>query len=275
MLVCSLPFRAIYFLMDFNWVFGDITCRIMGFVFYVNMYGSIYFLMVLSVFRFVAIIKPYSYVYLQSNQGAFLLSGFIWLLVLVASFPLLYAGTSQDQSGQIKCLELDLSQSSIITLNKAALSLGFILPFVVITICYLVAARKLLQLKNGQGRRNPHYNKSCALVIIVLLLFLVCYMPYHVVRTVFLEVERQFNNKDYQSCQYVELVRKAAVITHCLAAGNSCLDPLLYFFVGERFWSFWHRKKQRTLSKRINRKEKRSANATREELKEVCAQNGM
>lgn len=241
MLVCSLPFRAAYYLMESHWVFGDITCRIIGFVFYVNMYGSIYFLMVLSIFRFVAIIKPYDYVYLQSNQGACLVCGFIWLLVLIASIPLLDAGTSQDPSGQIKCLELDVSQiKSIITLNKAALCLGFVLPFVVISVCYLIAARKLLQLRNVPGRQKP--NKSCALVIIVLIIFLVCYMPYHVMRTVFLEAERQVQKNGYESCQFIRFVRKAAVVTHCLAAANSCLDPLLYFFVGESFWSFWHNK---------------------------------
>ncbi|KAL6471299.1 hypothetical protein MHYP_G00199490 [Metynnis hypsauchen] len=37
MLVCSLPFRAVYYLLDSHWVFGDITCRIMPFVFYINM----------------------------------------------------------------------------------------------------------------------------------------------------------------------------------------------------------------------------------------------
>lgn len=277
MLTCSLPFRAAYYLMDSHWVFGDVACRIIGFVFYVNMYGSIYFLMVLSVVRFLAIIRPYSYVYLESNQGVCLVCGFVWLLVLVASIPLLDAGIFQDSSGQIKCLELDtsLELKSIITLNKAALCLGFILPFVVISVCYLIAARKLLQLKNVPGERKAHYNKSCTLVITVLIIFLVCFMPYHVVRTVFLEAERQVKKNGYESCQYIELVRKAAVVTHCLAAGNSCLDPLLYFFVGENFWSFWRKKKRRTLSKRFNYKENRSTNTTRIALKEVHAQNGM
>lgn len=273
MLVCSLPFRAAYYLMDSHWIFGDITCRIMSFVFYVNMYGSIYFLMVLSVIRFVAIIRPYSYVYIQSNQGALLICGFIWLLVLVASIPLLDSGTSQDASGQIKCLELDLSKlKSIITLNKAALCLGFILPFVVISVCYLITVRRLLNLRKNPGRRRLHYNKSCALVIIVLIIFLLCFMPYHIVRTVFLEAEKQVLDNAFQSCHYIEFVRKAAVVTHCLAAGNSCLDPLLYIFVGENFWIYCYKKKKRKLDKQISYYKKRSTYAARTELKEIHAQ---
>lgn len=272
MLVCTLPFRAVYYLMESQWVFGDVICRIMGFVFYANMYGSIYFLMVLSIIRFVAIMKPYSYVYLQSSQAACLVCCFIWLLVLLGSIPLLDAGMTQDSSGQIKCFELDRSQlTSIIILNRVALCLGFVLPFVVISVCYLISARKLLQLRDAREGRKPFYNKSCALVIIVLIIFLVCYMPYHVVRTVFLEAENQVQKNGYESCNFIELIRKAAVVTHCLAAGNSCLDPFLYFFVGENFWSFWHKKKRRTLSKRFHYKANPSKNTTKTELKMVSA----
>ncbi|XP_072547392.1 cysteinyl leukotriene receptor 2 [Salminus brasiliensis] len=274
MLVCSLPFRAAYYLMDSHWVFGDVLCRIMGFVFYINLYGSVYFLMVLSVVRFVAIIRPYSYMYLQNSRGAVLVCVFVWLFVSLASIPLLDAGTSQDSSGNIKCLELDLSLvKTIITLNKGALCVGFVLPFIVISFSYIIVAGKLFQLKKVQGKKARHYKKSCALVIIVLLIFLVCFLPYHVVRTVFLDAEREFNEKGYgDSCQRIASIRKAAVITLCLAACNSCLDPLLYFFVGENFWSYWQKKRRRTHSKRLHRN-KQTQKTARAELQDAHTQS--
>lgn len=246
MLVCSLPFRAAYYLMDTDWLFGDVACRIMKFVFYVNMYGTIYFLMVLSVIRFVAIIWPYNYVYLQSNTRSWLVCAVIWLLVTSGSIPFLFSGTSNDPSGRTLCLELDLTkQEPILRMNLAALCLGFILPFTTIFVCYIIVAGKLLRLRKIPDRKKFNYNKSCALVVIVLLIFLVCYMPYHVVRTLFLKSEQQFIKKDYaEPCQYIKWLRKAAVGTHCLAVLNSCLDPLLYFFVGERFLIFWRNNKR-------------------------------
>ncbi|KAI4883491.1 hypothetical protein NFI96_005855 [Prochilodus magdalenae] len=260
MLVCSLPFRAVYYLMGSTWVFGDITCRIMAFVFYINMYGSVYFLMVLSIVRFVAIIKPYSYMHLQNSRGAVLVCVFVWLLVSSASVPLLASGTSKNSTGDIKCLELDLSLvDNIITLNKGALCLGFVIPFVVISFSYTIVAGKLL--RNVQGKKKgQHYRKSCSLVIIVLLIFLVCFLPYHVVRTVFLDAEKEAYEKGYgDSCKRIALIRKAAVVAHCLAACNSCLDPLLYFFAGENFWSYWQKKRRRTQSKRLkNRRSQRN-----------------
>ncbi|XP_007236783.2 cysteinyl leukotriene receptor 2 [Astyanax mexicanus] len=275
MLVCSLPFRAVYYLMNSHWIFGDVVCRFMGFVFYINLYGSVYFLMVLSIVRFVAIIKPYTYMYLQNSRGAVVVCVFVWLFVSLASIPLLDAGTSQDASGHIKCLELDPSLvKTIITLNKGALGMGFVLPFTVISFCYIIVAGKLYHLKRVQGKKAPHYKKSCALVVIVLLIFLVCFLPYHVVRTVFLDAERVVNDKGYgDSCQRIARIRKAAVVTLCLAACNSCLDPLLYFFVGENFWSYWQKKRRRTNSRRINHRKKQLKKTVRAEIPDAGAQN--
>ncbi len=241
MMVCSLPFRAAYYLMDY-WAFGDITCRIMSYVFYINMYGSIYFLAVLSMVRLVAIVKPFAYVRWQSSRRAWALCIVIWLIVSVASIPLLKAGTYVE-SNQTKCLDLRPSQvGTIIMLNRGVLFLGFVMPFVVISVCYIFAALYLLKLRKARQNQRSQFNhkKSCSLVIIVLLIFLACFMPYHVVRTLFLEAEMDIHNNGYdESCHYIESLRKAAVITHCLASGNSCLDPLLFFFVGENFINFW------------------------------------
>ncbi|KAK9962567.1 hypothetical protein ABG768_007924 [Culter alburnus] len=245
MMVCSLPFRATYYFKKSNWFFGDITCRIMSYVFYINMYGSVYFLAVLSMVRFVAIVKPFAYVRWQNSRRAWAISIVIWLIVSLMSIPLLEVGTWKE-SGQIKCLELNPSHlDNIIVLNLHVLFLGFIMPFAVISVCYIFVAFYLLKLKKTRQNQRSQLNhkKSCSLVIIVLLIFLACFVPYHVVRTLFLFAERNIRNNGYgESCHYIQSLRKAAVITHCLASGNSCLDPLLFFFVGENFISFWRQK---------------------------------
>lgn len=250
MMVCSLPFRAAYYLMQSHWAFGDVTCRIMSYIFYINMYGSIYFLMVLSVVRFVAIVKPFQYIRWQSSRRAWMICVVVWLIVSVVSIPLLRAGTSEDEQGRMKCLELDRSLlETIIILNRGVLVLGFVVPFVVISVCYIFAAFYLLKLKRKSQRSQFNHRKSCSLVIIVLLIFLTCFMPYHVVRTIFLEAEMEVTKNGYgKSCYYIQRLREAAVVTHCLASGNSCLDPLLFFFVGENFMSFWRENTSRRQS---------------------------
>ncbi|KAM9498400.1 cysteinyl leukotriene receptor 2-like [Salvelinus alpinus] len=240
MLVCSLPLRSAYYLLDSHWPFGDLTCRLVSYVFYINMYGSVYFLLALSVLRYLAVSHPYTFMSLEGGScgwGGCLL---IWIFVSLASTPLLSIGTIQEGEEQTRCLELGSSLGTIILLNRAALVVGFALPFTVISVCYMCVLLSLRQCRAGvEGMRKPSTRKSCALVILGLCIFLICFLPYHVVRTLFLAAERnaQLNGCE-DSCSYLQGIRKAAVVTLCLAAGNSCLDPFLFFFVGENFRDF-------------------------------------
>ncbi|KAJ8405879.1 hypothetical protein AAFF_G00313160 [Aldrovandia affinis] len=244
MLVCSLPFRASYYLMDSHWVFGDLACRLISYTFYINMYSSVYFLVALSVMRYLAVMRPYRYVRLQTSRSTRVVCAVIWLSVSMGSIPLLTVGSTQDVMGRVQCLELGTGQlTTLIQMNHASIFFSFLLPFFVISFCYFFVVRSLLKSREVLGNRKPCYRKSCALVIIVLAIFLVCFLPYHVVRTLFLEAEREVSTKGYgTSCGYIAAVRKMAVVTLCLAAINSCLDPILFFFVGENFREFFCRK---------------------------------
>ncbi|XP_048837396.1 cysteinyl leukotriene receptor 2 [Brienomyrus brachyistius] len=246
MLVCSLPLRASYYLMD-TWIFGDVACRVISYVFYINMYSSIYFFMVLSTMRCLAVTCPYRYVQLQSSRSSWVVCSVVWIFVSLAAVPLLKEGIIQGDDDKVRCLELNTRNISImVNLNYATLVIGFVLPGVVITVCYIVMVCRLMKPKKELGIKSPSYKKSCALVIIIMIIFLVCFLPYHVVRTVFLHVEKEVStNGCSNSCQYVTRVRKAAVITLCLAAGNSCLDSVLFIFMGGNICNFYQKEAKR------------------------------
>uniref|UniRef100_A0A3B3QE95 Cysteinyl leukotriene receptor 2 n=2 Tax=Paramormyrops kingsleyae TaxID=1676925 RepID=A0A3B3QE95_9TELE len=255
MLVCSLPLRASYYLMD-TWVFGDVACRVITYVFYINMYSSIYFLMVLSTMRFLAVTWPYKYVQLQSNRSAWVVCLVVWIFVSLASIPILKEGIVPGDDDKVSCLELNtINITTMVNLNYATLVIGFVLPGVVITVCYIVMVYRLMKPRKVQSIKSPSYKKSCALVIIIMIIFLVCFLPYHVVRTIFLHVEKEVStNGCSNSCQYVTRVRKAAVITLCLAAGNSCLDPVLFIFMGRNICNLYQKeaKKRSIRNNRCN-----------------------
>ncbi|XP_012989858.1 cysteinyl leukotriene receptor 2-like isoform X2 [Esox lucius] len=251
MLVCSLPLRAGYYLLDSHWPFGDLTCRLASFVFYINMYGSIYFLLALSVIRYLAVTRPYTFMSLEGGSYGWAGCLLIWIFVSLASAPLLSAGTTQDEEGRTRCLELGSKLSTIILLNRASLVVGFTLPFTVISVCYVCVLLSLRQCRAGvEGMRRPSRRKSCALVILGFGIFLICFLPYHVVRTLFLAAEQDtLKNGCEDTCSYLQDIRKAAVVTLCLAAGNSCLDPFLFFFVGEHFRDFCMKTRRGVTSK--------------------------
>ncbi|CAF90113.1 unnamed protein product, partial [Tetraodon nigroviridis] len=74
-------------------------------------------------------------------------------------------------------------------------------------------------------------NKVIRMIVIILLTFLVSFMPYHVQRTIHLN----FLSRVDTTCSERTTMQKSVVVTLCLAAANSCLDPLLYLFSGEGF----------------------------------------
>ncbi|NXG43982.1 CLTR2 protein, partial [Psilopogon haemacephalus] len=227
MFVSTLPFRATYFLLRSRWIFGDIVCRIMTYSLYVNMYCSIYFLTVLSVVRFVAIVYPFKHWKVTNVKYARITCAAIWIFVLGASSPLLCKEIA-GYSNPVKCLDLHPpSTHRLIVMNNFVLVVGFILPFCTIIVCYVFAIKALLRSKAPQNKKMICHKKALLTIIITLMLFLICFLPYHILRTVHLM---------HSSCSQANLpMHKALVVTLCLAAMNSCLNPILYYFAAENF----------------------------------------
>ncbi|NXY17596.1 CLTR2 protein, partial [Atrichornis clamosus] len=227
MFVSTLPFRATYFLLGSRWIFGDVVCRIMTYTLYVNMYCSIYFLTVLSVVRFRAIAHPFEHGKVTNVKYARITCAAIWVFVLAAASPLLSKGIA-GYSNPVKCLDLHPSSTHrLLMMNSFVLVVGFILPFCTIVVCYIFAIRALLKARTPQSKRAICHKKALLTIVITLILSLLCFLPYHILRTVHLI---------HSSCSRANLsMHKALVVTLCLAAMNSCLDPILYYFAAENF----------------------------------------
>nr|XP_006128000.1 cysteinyl leukotriene receptor 2 [Pelodiscus sinensis]XP_025042930.1 cysteinyl leukotriene receptor 2 [Pelodiscus sinensis]XP_025042931.1 cysteinyl leukotriene receptor 2 [Pelodiscus sinensis] len=226
--VWTLPLRATYYLMNSSWVFGDLGCRILSYALYVNMYSSIYFLTVLSIVRFVAIVHPFKHWKLTTIKYSRIICGVIWGFVMICASRLLFLKAKDIN----KCLDLqEGSSEKIRELNYIVLVVGFILPFCTIIVCYVLVIKALLKPRVPQAKIRAPHKKAVSTIVITLSLFLICFLPYHILRTIYLQEWRKDNT--FQGCNF--LLHKGAVITLCLAAMNSCLDPILYYFAGENF----------------------------------------
>ncbi|XP_006837708.1 PREDICTED: cysteinyl leukotriene receptor 2 [Chrysochloris asiatica] len=220
----TLPFRVDYYLRGSNWIFGDLACRIMSYSMYANMYSSIYFLTVLSVVRFLATVHPFRLLHITSIRSAWVLCGVIWILIVI---PLAVLLNSEAQKNNVTlCLELNNNKADKLQiLNHITLVMGFLLPFCTLSICYLLIIRTLLKVEVPESGPRISHRKALTTIIISLIIFFLCFLPYHILRTLHLAV--------WQTCK--ASLHKAVVITLTLAAANTCLNPLLYYFAGENF----------------------------------------
>ncbi|KAM4696137.1 cysteinyl leukotriene receptor 1 [Rhinophrynus dorsalis] len=229
--ICTLPLRVVYYVNKGKWLFGDLLCRISSYVFYVNLYCSIFILTAMSFSRFLAIVFPVKNLRLVSVERAKWVCIGIWVFVTLTSSPFLMSGSYTDEKdNRTKCFEPPPSTNvkKILILNYISLTAGFIIPFTIILVCYTMIIKTLL--KNSLKKQQSSRTKAIRMIIIVMTVFFLSFMPYHIQRTVHLHFLNQ--NK---TCEEQVSAQKTVVITLALAASNCCFDPLLYFFSGENF----------------------------------------
>ncbi|XP_071979861.1 cysteinyl leukotriene receptor 1 [Engystomops pustulosus] len=230
--ICTLPFRVAYYVSKGTWYFGSFLCRISSYVFYVNLYCSIFILTAMSVTRFLAIVYPVKNLRLVSIKRAKWACAGIWLFVTIISSPFLMTGSYKDpQTNITKCFEPPPSEGKIkmvLVLNYIAFIIGFIIPFIVILVCYTMIIKTLL--KNTMTKHQTSRKKAIRMIVIVMTVFFLSFMPYHIQRAIHLHTVNK--SKD---CNEQIWEQKKVVITLTLAACNCCFDPMLYFFSGENF----------------------------------------
>lgn len=224
--VLVLPTRLVYHFSGNHWPFGEIPCRLTGFLFYLNMYASIYFLTCISADRFLAIVHPVKSLKLRRPLYAHLACAFLWVVVAVAMAPLLVSPQTVQTNHTVVCLQLYREKASHHAL--ASLAVAFTFPFITTVTCYLLIIRSLRQ---GPRIEKHLKNKAVRMIAMVLAIFLICFVPYHVHRSVYVLHYRGGGT----SCTAQRALALGNRITSCLTSLNGALDPVMYFFVAEKF----------------------------------------
>ncbi|KAM4621895.1 cysteinyl leukotriene receptor 1 [Polymixia lowei] len=234
--VSTLPLRVIYYVNKGDWNLGDFLCRISSYVLYVNLYCSIFFMAAMSFTRFLAIVFPVQNLRLVTECRARMVCVCIWVFTCTVSSPFLISGQYVDlTNNKTKCYEppkTEDGKTKLLALNYFSLVVGFVLPFLIILLCYAGIIYTLLNRNHTARRQRGTATKAIRMIVIVMLAFLISFMPYHVQRSIHLSSLSQST-----SCEEHSAMQKSVVVTLCLAAANSCFDPLLYFFSGEGFRS--------------------------------------
>ncbi|XP_036404315.1 cysteinyl leukotriene receptor 2-like [Megalops cyprinoides] len=245
----TLPFRLVYYLRGGQWDFPDWLCRWCVFSFYLNLYTSVLFLTGLSVLRYVAVLHPMRNKTLVTVRRASWACLGIWLFVAASSSPFLLSGSFQ-QGSRTLCFEPKglPSWRRILVLNYVGVVFGFLLPFLTILLCYGRIIRRLRSGERSLQRVRRRRQRSINLVAVVLVTFLLCFAPYHVMRTAHLHAVTAQDASRAQDCWRTQMLQKVLVLTLCMASSNSCFNPLLYYFAGESF-----RKTVRRASERRSR----------------------
>ncbi|XP_076979586.1 B2 bradykinin receptor [Tamandua tetradactyla] len=234
-LTCGLPFWAITIANNFDWLFGEVLCRVVNTVIYMNLYSSICFLMLVSIDRYLALVKTMSTGQMRTVRWAKLYSLVIWGCTLLLSSPMLIFRTMQEYRSEgynvTACIIQYPSPNWEVFTNVLLNLVGFLLPMSVITFCTVQIMRVLRNNEMQKFKEIQTERKATVLVLVVLLLFIVCWLPFQI--STFLDTLQRLGM--LSSCWEEHLVDVFTQVASFMGYSNSCLNPLVYVMVGKRF----------------------------------------
>uniref|UniRef100_A0A8D2KZI4 P2Y purinoceptor 4 n=1 Tax=Varanus komodoensis TaxID=61221 RepID=A0A8D2KZI4_VARKO len=230
--VLSLPSLVYYYAQRNNWPFGEWLCKFVRFLFYTNLYSSILFLTCISVHRYLGVCHPVlSLTWLKASHARLVCAG-VWLLVAVCLAPNLVFVTISARGNGTLCHDTTKPEAfeRYVHYSSSVMALLFGIPFLVIVLCCCQTARRLWKPHPlSPPRPVPlHKRRSIRMIIIVLLVFAISFLPFHLTRTTYYAA--RLLKADCRTLNAVNITYK---ITRPLASANSCINPVLYFLAGE------------------------------------------
>ncbi|XP_032894803.1 C-C chemokine receptor type 9-like [Amblyraja radiata] len=222
--LCTLPFWALDVVS--GWVFGDFMCKAAASIYKINFFSCILLLSCISVDRYIAIVMAVKArgsrrkMLLRSKMASLL----VWLLAVILSLPELCF--SRQDSAQGRCLTVypeKVLKASGLAVQVAA---GFFLPFAVMAFCYATVVWKLLRAHTLQRHR------AIKVVGTVVAAFVLSQLPYN---TLVIVRAMDAINITITDCQTLKNLDVATQVAQSVAFLHSCLNPLLYAFIGVKF----------------------------------------
>lgn len=229
LLAFTLPFWATSVMQ--GWIFGDAMCKIITIFQELSFYSSILFLTCISVDRYLVIVRAMEARRMNRKLVSWAVCAVVWLVGAFLSLPGIFSSAYVSQnSSQIVCDErFDPTSANSWRLATRIMrhTLGFLIPLAVMLVCYGVTIRRLLQIRRGFQKQ-----RAMRVIVFVVVAFLLCWMPYHVA----VMADTFFRTKLVPyGCPARLAVDQAMLATHSLGLLHSCVNPVVYAFVGEKF----------------------------------------
>lgn len=258
-LVSCLPFWAVNLANDFDWPFGQFMCKAVNLGIKMNAYCSIYFLVLVSMDRYVALVHTMSHARKRSRKSAKLGCLVMWGFGLLLCVPtLIFRKVKYFPEYEVTACYLDYPNQTVQLLCDGMLIiLSFILPISVISFCTVKIIQALTKQSIDRFNAEKTEQKATTLVLAVLLAFLFCWVPFHVVTALSVLLKADILG----GCDLHTALDICDQIFPYLGFSNSVLNPILYVLVGKNF-----RKKVREVFNQLTVKKAKSSESTRSNI---------
>uniref|UniRef100_A0A8C4IVU5 Si:dkey-165a24.9 n=1 Tax=Dicentrarchus labrax TaxID=13489 RepID=A0A8C4IVU5_DICLA len=215
----TLPLWILYLQGAHRWPYGQLTCELVGYVFYVNVYASVMFLCLIALDRCLAIVYPLSSRSVRTVKVAALSGVAVWTLTFL--FCLSGLLPSVFDSDRLLCLEqypvspryahFKITTVALVNLKNP----NVILSHIGVT------------LRRSPSLSDHERHKIVGILVVITVNFIVVFGPYHLVggyRFVSLLLTDE-------PCGLERSIFLIYRLCYGLTSLNTLLDPLFYIFL--------------------------------------------
>ena len=202
----------IYNLM-FNWLLGNVACRLLFFMIYWSMHASVFTVTLLSIQRYLQVLHAHCWTRLQvSGQWALLVA--VWAMAACIASPCLSARSLQDSHCNVS-YHSDAEEAAILLCQTV---FGFVLPFTTLVCFYFYLQKRVSKMVFLRTRRMTR------LVTSIVMSFSVFWIPLHLFNLLALTAlaTKWEVLKDVCDSSWATLTALTFI--------NACLNPFLYAF---------------------------------------------
>lgn len=219
----TLPLWADYVNNGHEWRWSSTVCKLTGYIFFTNMYISIFLLCCISCDRYWAV--AYS---LESRGQRRLCHAVVITVVIVLVVAVGHIAVFTMREGNVqglkRCFEPSQRSVKVMGFSYARFVIGFLLPLLLLAV---TNRRVLTNVQRSTGLHGDQKRRVQRLAVAVVLLFLVCFGPYHLILLA-RAVITQFPQLVGTPCLFEETMYTTYTISLGLSTINSAVNPILY-----------------------------------------------
>ncbi|KAJ8258230.1 hypothetical protein GJAV_G00194600 [Gymnothorax javanicus] len=229
MVILVVPFYMLEVMMNKVWLWGRFLCKVTHMIYCLNFYSSSFFLAYMTLERYRALTRPPPQGGTQAEQqrrvricvGLWVLAFFLSLLENVHMDLLEWSEPGCYMMPEYNYVEW------FTAITFLCLIFQFLGPASIIVTCNVLIARAARSAPDVQGGRRDVW-----LVHVYSLVFLVCWLPYHMV--LFLMMVDDLNPFIF-SCNMLEVLYFSYSVVQAISLAHCVANPILYNFLSKSF----------------------------------------